>query len=163
MKEKIEKELEILIEQFDGYFKHYNSNAATLSTMMTSKTDAESQERFKKAEFTAVEWEHLTKNNILDNSLKRTCSKILAILDLEKRIGMGLNQELIKKVFIIPGFTDAFENYAEEEVFLIDANGDLQERSAGAFNSHIDKTKEVTKKHYENIRENIKQELEQFK
>lgn len=162
MKERIETEFQSLIEQFEGYFTHFNANASALHTMMASKTDAESQERFKNAQFTAVEWEHLAKNNALDNSLKRTCSKILAILDLDKKINLELNQDLVRKVMAIPGFSDAYENYTEVEVFVVDSEGNLQEKTKGAFESFVTKTKEVTAAHYKNLRENIKQELQQF-
>ena len=163
MENKIEKEFETLVEQFEGFFKHFTSNAQVLGSLMQSKTDAESQERFKNAEFTAVEWEHLAKNNVLDNSLKRTCAKILAILDLDKRIGLNINQDLKKKVFAIEGFADAFENYSEDEVFLVDAEGNLKERSTGAFDQFLEKTKTTTKAHYKQVRETIKKELEHFK
>lgn len=162
MKEKIEAEFEKLITQFEGFFAHFNANATTLAGMMSSKTDAESQERFKNAEFTAVEWEFLTKNNILENSLKRTCSKVLTLIDLNNSVGLEIKEELIKKAFAVPGFIEAYENYAQDEVFVVDEDGNLQEVKTGEFERFIDKTKEVTKAHYATMRENIKQELENF-
>ncbi len=162
MKEKIEKEFEVLLDQFVGYFKHFEANASTLGALMSSKTGEEDQKRFKNAEFTAVEWEYLTKNNILDSSLKRTCSKLLAIIDLNNSAGLELNQELIKKAFAIKGFAEAFENYTEAEVFFVNSEGELQEKYEGGFDKFVEKTKETTKAHYQSIRENIKEELKQF-
>lgn len=162
MREKIEKEFESLLNQFEGYFKHHSANAETLSTLMNSKTTPEDQERFKKAEFTAIEWEHLAKNNVLNQALSRTSAKLLALLSLNSSVGLELNENLVKRLYAIKGFPEAYESYSEAEVFFVNSEGNLQEKYAGGFDKFLEKTKEVTKNHYRDVRENIKKELEQF-